>query len=187
MPSLKQELVSYFQALGYDQSLIYLLALKHNLNCSIPEEQFMFLTKNNFIKRDLLHNKIICVVPLYEGEEAVEEINSNIQLVLEIESRIDEYRKLFKYPNIRSGMMGNKQTCIEYLIRWCSENKKTFDDVLKITENYISYTELKYLPNADNFIYSLKSDGIEVSKLTLACEEQGDEFTNNTRTWDKII
>jgi hypothetical protein len=187
MPKLKEELVAYFKALGYSQSLVYLLCLKHDLDCSLPEEQFQFLVKNNFIKRNILENKIVCTISLYEGEEIEFDNNLSeiVKISLDIEERVDEYRKLFKYPQIRSGMMGNKETCKEYLLRWCKENKKSMEEVISITSVYIGYTDIKYLPNADNFIYQIK-DGKEISKLTMAAEEQSlDGY--NTRTWEKVI
>ena len=167
---IKEEVRIYFKSLGFEQSLLYLLACKHDLPCSISEEQFQFLAEKKYIKRNILENKIVCLLGIYEGEDDLQ-IEEDVGLIAEITSRVDEYRKKFKYPMVRSGMMGDKKQCVENLIRFCTENKKTFDDVLLVTDVYIQYTDTKYLPNADNFIYSLQN-GKEISRLAIAFDEQ---------------
>lgn len=181
---LKEELVAYFKALGYNDCILYLLACKHGLDAKISEEEFKFLADNKYIQRDIGQNKIICLIGLYEGEEDFVELNfKNSQ---EIPLRINEYRNKFKFPSIRTGMMGDKQTCIDNMIRFCSENNVTFDDVLLVTDVFIQYTETRFLPNADNFIYSFQN-GKEISKLKIAFEEQDGIGTERTYFGEKII
>ena len=182
---IKEELIAYFKALGYDQCLLYLLACKHGLQCTISEEEFKFLADNKYIQRNILENKIICLLGLYEGEDDVK-VDVDLGVIHDITSRIDEYRKKFKFPSVRQGMMGDKNTCIENMIRFCTENKVTFDDVLLVTDVFIQYTETRYLPNADNFIYSLQN-GKEISKLKIAFEEREGEGVTRTYYAENIL
>ena len=77
--------------------------------------------------------------------------------------------------------MGNKQTCLEYLVRFCAVNKKTFDEVLEVTQWYIRTSPLS--ANADNFIYNTDiTSGREKSRLETAFEE----FETTDQTWKSI-
>lgn len=155
-----------------DQAILFLLAIKHNLNVNATEEIFEYLSKNKIIQRDFINNKIIVTIPIYEGELG-EKLNIDSSVLNTIEERYQEYRILFK--GIRSGSMGNIETVKEYLQRFCIQNNKTFDEVLNITERYIKELGGSFTPNADNFIYDIDKNNKERSKLKMAFEELEDE------------
>lgn len=112
------------------------------------------------------------MIGLYEGEEG---ITINNELYDTIVERVEEYRKLFK--GIRPGSMGNRQKIIEDLTRFCNKFNKTFDEILEVTQWYISRTQ--YCPNADNYIYYIDKDGKEKSRLEVSFDEYEPELENN--------
>lgn len=172
MVEINKQLRLFIESKGQDvdECVIYLLSCRHQLKCRVSEETFQFLEKNKFIRLDLLSNRIICLVGIYEGESIdVPEVDLSTEQI--VKDRVDEYRSLFK--GIRSGSIGVKQKVIELLIQFCIQNQISFDDILEATKVYMSYTETKLISNADNFIIKLDKDGKEVSLLKLALEEQG--------------
>lgn len=148
------------------------MALRHGLDCNTSEENYRFLSRKNYIQRDFTTNQIICMIGLYEGEEG---ITINNELYDTIVERVEEYRKLFK--GIRPGSMGNRQKIIEDLTRFCNKFNKTFDEILEVTQWYISRTQ--YCPNADNYIYYIDKDGKEKSRLEVSFDEYEPELENN--------
>lgn len=104
---------------------------------------------------------------MYKDEDDVE---LNTSILDEVTLRIDEYRKLFKGIQGRTGAMGNRQQCIENLSRFCGLNNKTFDEILEVTNWYLQHTQ--YPSNADNFIYHTDSvSGKEKSRIEVCFEE----------------
>lgn len=183
--TISTKLRSFIESKGQniDECLIYLLSIRHQLKCKVSEEIFQFLEKNKFIKLDLISNRIIPLIGIYEGEI----INTpEIDLTVEqtVRERIDEYRELFK--GVRSGSIGIKQKVIELLIQFCLQNSVSFDDILTATKVYMTYTDFKLISNADNFISKLDKDGNEISLLKLALEEQGMGVDSGDRTY-KVI
>jgi len=137
----------------------------------------VFLSKNKYIARDHNTGKIVCIIGLYQEEGDIELNTSVLDIVT---ARIDEYRNLFKSVK-RSGIMGNKQQCIENLSRFCATHNKTFDEVLEVTQMYLQGTT--YPANADNFIYHHDSiTGKEKSRMETIFDEQQDK----TEVW-KVI
>lgn len=85
------------------------------------------------------------------------------------------------FKPVRTGGMGDKQLCLEYLVRFCAVNKKTFDEVLEVTDWYIRTSKLP--SNADNFIYHTDIvSGREKSRMETAFEE----FETTDTGWKQI-
>lgn len=78
------------------------------------------------------------------------------QLQAKVESFINEYRALFK--GLKPGSMGDSQACKNKMIAWMTNNPQyTPEDILKATKAYLkSVNNVKYLKEADNFIYKLE-------------------------------
>ena len=158
------------------KQLVFYQQLNTGLDVTTSEDIYIFLSRNKYIDRDFNTNKIVCLVGLYENEG---DTKLDTSLFDEIEQRLQEYRILFK--PVRTGGMGNKQTCLEYLVRFCAVNKKTFDEVLEVTQWYIRTSPLP--ANADNFIYNTDiTSGREKSRLETAFEE----FETTDQTWKSI-
>lgn len=176
---LKSGLRQLFQNKGVDvdETISFLLAIKHNLNVATSEEIYVFLSKNKYIARDYDTGKIVCLIGLYQDEEDNFTLESN--LYEEVSSRINEYRQLFK--SIRTGAMGSKSQCIEDICRFCVTHNKTFDQVLEVTSYYLQNTQ--YACNADRFIYHIDSiSGKEKSRIETIFEE----YENKESIWKTI-
>lgn len=168
---LKSELRDFIEnlRLPYDETVIFLVACKLNLNTSVDDDIFGTLAAAKIIEKDYIKNRIIVTIPIFEDDTG--EIPTNVDsLRSEIKSRIDEFRILFK--GIRLKSMGDKNDVTEKMIRWLVHNPDvTFDDVLNIVIGYLGNADKTYIPNADNFIYSINKFGEEVSTLSAIVEE----------------
>lgn len=151
------------EGIDADTALMYLLAIKYNLNPDIPEELFQYFVANNFIRRDFILNRIEVCIPILTTD-------SNIEQQVDISSRVDEYRSLFK--GIRPKSLGSKPVVIEMLNNFIAKYGYSFDEILTVTEKMVSATERQFIPNADNFIYSIDRAGRGTSGLLNALEEQ---------------
>jgi hypothetical protein len=157
-----------------------MFAVKNSLKYRCTEETFQFLEKNKFIKLNLLTNKIIPIVGIYEGEVIIlPEIDLSVEV--EVRNRIDEYRSLFK--GVRTGSIGVKQKVVELLTRFCLENQVTFDDVLAATISYMNYTDSQFISNADTFISKIDKSGQEISLLKISLEEMDMIGTVENKTY----
>lgn len=182
---LDKKLINFIRSKtsNVDECLIYLLACRHGLEVRCSEEAFQTLVSNKLIKLDLVSNKIIPLIGIYEGELVnVPEIDISIEQ--EVRDRIDEYRSLFK--GVRTGSIGIKSKVSDLLVQFCLKNNKTIDEVILVTKVYMDYTDFKLISNADNFISKLDKDGNEISLLAMAFEEQSFESTSDARTY-KVI
>jgi len=157
-----------------NHALLFLIKLANNIDWEFPIEDSIIskLTRDCIIERDYIKNKFILKVPILENGEVVsgkfktfEELNSIEEIV---KNRIDEYRTLFK--GFRIGNMGNRKTCIAYIIRFILEYGYTFDEILQAAHYYINHTEMKYITSAENFIFRTTNNG-EESKLYTILEE----------------
>lgn len=183
---LNTKLLTYVESKGQDVSdtLMYLLACKHELKHRCSEETFQFLSESKFIRLNLLNNKIEVLIGLYEGEEIhLPDIDLSVEQV--VRERIDEYRSMFK--GIRTGSIGEKQKVINMLTQFCLQNNKTFDDVLLVTKVYMQYTDTQMISNADNFISKIDRNGDEISLMKMAFEEQGFGEDYSTQRTYKMI
>lgn len=173
---LKKGIKEYLQSLGFnDDVLLYLIACKLDLDCNIADDLFTKLIKNNIIERDYINEKIIVKIPLFEKEEDTTytfDRNSNKHLLDKVEDatkRIDEYRSKFK--GIRTKSIGDKKQCIENISRWLFKNPQyDFDDILEVTDYYITNTDPQYVSNADNFIFNYDNKGNLVSGLSIVMD-----------------
>ncbi len=161
----------YLRSLGFDDSvLLFLVACKLELQCTIDDKEFGRLIQKEIIARDYISdNKTIKVlIPLFEGEDGDKMLDiSNISF------DIETYRKLFK--GIRLGSMGNKESCHSNMVRWLVNNPEyTFDDVLSAANYYIQNTDRQYISKADNFIYADDVKGKEFSRLSMVIEDMGE-------------
>ena len=116
----------YLKSLGFDDSvLLFLIACKLELQCTIDDKDFAKLIQEGIITRDYISDRktIKVLIPLFEGENGDKILDiSNISFDIEI------YRKLFK--GIRLGSMGNKDSCYNNMVRWLVNNPEyTFDDI----------------------------------------------------------
>lgn len=175
---LKSGLKALFHNKGInpDETIAFLLAIKHDLDVSTSDDIYRVLSKNKYIDRDHNSGKIVCLIGLYEGEEGIELDDS---IYNEVERRIDEYRRLFK--SVRTGGMGNKRTCIDDISKYCATNDKSFDDILEVTQWYLQNAKLPC--NADNFIYH--TDPVS-GKIKSRIETIFDEYQNQEETWKTI-
>jgi len=84
---------------------------------------------------------------------------------------VNEYRGLFK--GLKPGSQGNLQSIKEKLTKWLKSNPdKTKEDIIRATKLYIhSVDNLKYLQQADYFIYKKDANGIR-SRLSDFIDEQ---------------
>jgi len=186
MVEINKQLRLFLESKGQnvDECIIYLLSCRHDLKARCSEETFQFLEKNKFIKLNLLTNKIMCLIGIYEGESIdIPDVDLSIEQI--VKDRVDEYRSMFK--GIRSGSIGIKQKVIELLTQFCLQNSKSFDEVLEATKVYMSYTDTKLISNADNFITKLDKDGNEISLLKMAFEEQGFSDEDSGQRTYKVI
>lgn len=94
---------------------------------------------------------------------------------------IDKYRSLWK--GLKPGSMGSKQACKNKLIKWMKENPEySFNDIINAAKTYInSVDNLRYLQNADYFIYKQDKSGINSSRLSSFIDEEflDDEWTTS--------
>ncbi len=168
---VNQKTKQYLESLGFDDSvLLFLIACKLGLECTISDKQFTKLIEHNLIARDYISDsKVIKVlIPIFEGDTG-EQLLDLSNIVFDV----DLYRKRFK--GIRLGSMGNKETCQSYLTRWLVNNSEyTFDDVISAVDYYIANTDSQYVSKADNFIYAIDNKGKEFSRLSMVIEDMGD-------------
>ncbi len=142
-------------------------------------DHIMWLSSQNLIFRTQ-EGKIKLKIALLADQD--DPVSSQPTITLDdIHAKVDIYRKLFK--GVRTGSMGDKNTVIEYLYRFCLEEDKTMDEIIAVTQNYIDYTDTQYIVNADNFLYRYK-DGREVSTLKIAFDEQS--FDSNQKSYKLI-
>jgi len=182
---LNSKLVNFVQSKtsSWNEVLLYLIARRHDLEVRCSEEAFQFMEKNKLIQLNLLTNKIIPIVGIYEGD-IVELPDIDLSIEQEVRDRIDEYRSLFK--GVRTGSIGVKQKVIELLVQFCLQNQVSFDTVLEATKAYINNTDFQIVSNADNFISKIDRAGQEVSLLKLAIEELEMDSHSNKQTY-KVI
>lgn len=78
------------------------------------------------------------------------------QTQTKVDSFINDYRGLFK--GLKPGSMGDSQACRNKMIAWMTNNPQyTPEDIIKATKSYLkSVNNVKYLKEADNFIYKLE-------------------------------
>lgn len=155
------------------QALITLILIKESLPWEYPIDDYVIskLTKDNIIRRNYINRNFELTVNLYESDDELEDIDDNgwNKFNLDnIDTMIDSYRTLFK--GYRVGNMGNKKNCIDYMIRFILQHKVSFEEILFATQYYIQNTEMKYITNAENFIYRVTDKG-EISKLADIIEE----------------
>ena len=182
---LNKKLKAFLESKGQnvDECLTYLFCCKFGLRARCSEDTSLFLSKNKLVMLNLMTNKIIPTVGLFEDEEVVlPEIDLSVEQ--EVRDRIDEYRSMFK--GIRAGSIGVKQKVVDLLTQFCLQNQVSFDDVLQATKVYMSYTDFQFLSNADTFISKLDKTGQEVSLLKLALEEQGMDGVSEERTYKML-
>lgn len=167
-------LTSFDTDLEKNHALLFLTKLALNIDIDFPIEETVInkLTRDNIIERDYINNKFILKVSFFENGELIEGNLKTFDKITSVEKevsiRIDEYRTLFK--GFRIGNMGNRKTCINYMIRFILQNDYTFDEILQATHYYINHTEMKYITSAENFIYRTTNNG-EESKLYTILEE----------------
>jgi len=95
---------------------------------------------------------------------------------------VNEYRGLFK--GLKPGSQGNLQSIKEKLTKWLKSNPdKTKEDIIRATKLYIhSVDNLKYLQQADYFIYKKDANGIR-SRLSDFIDEQ----EQPTEGWGSVL
>jgi len=95
---------------------------------------------------------------------------------------VNEYRSLFK--GLKPGSQGNLQSIKEKLSKWLKSNPdKTKEDIIRATKLYIhSVDNLKYLQQADYFIYKKDANGIR-SRLSDFIDEQ----EQPTEGWGSVL
>lgn len=163
---MNEEIKKYILSKYGNDALIFLVCCKFDINYEVNEEIFLKLVKDNIIIRDYRQEKILIKIPLFTGEDFNEVIDDDFKRIEEVSERIDEYRLLFK--GIRTKSIGDKKECIDKIIKWLTKNQKyTFNDIIEAVEYYISNTELKYISNANNFIYNYDNYGNEISTLSI--------------------
>lgn len=148
------------------------MLIRESLNWDYPIDDYVIskLTKDNIIRRNYINRNFEINVAFYENDDKPIEIDNDwdkYQLG-DIETYIDQYRTLFK--GYRVGNMGNKKTCIDSMIRFMLQYKVSFNEILFATQYYIQNTEMKYITNAENFLYRITDKG-EISKLADVIEE----------------
>lgn len=149
------------------------------LNSALFKETITFLIDNKFITEVSPFNFNI----RGKGLEVLEIMTSDIipntekkkikktERAILNEIDIDKYRSLWK--GLKPGSMGSKQACEKKLIRWMKENPEySFADVINAAKSYInSVNNLRYLQNADYFIYKQDKTGIDSSRLSSFIDE----------------
>ena len=130
-------------------------------------DHLMWLSSQDLIYRNKA-GKLKLKFPLLQ-DQSVPLIAQPTIVLEDVSQNADVYRKLFK--GVRSGSMGDKNIVQEYLYRFCLEEDKTMNEIIKVTQAYIDYTDTQYILNADNFIYKIK-DGKEIPPLRIAFDEQ---------------
>ncbi len=89
----------------------------------------------------------------------LESLNDNDPLTTIINNRVHEYRKLFKDTR-GEGEQGQLRLVLKNLIKFFRQNPEyTFDDLLKITNQYIDsfYGSYKVMRQADYFLYKFNN------------------------------
>lgn len=138
-----------------DEGILYLLSAFHALEVDcIPQSTIRQVNATGIVERDLDNGVLQWNVPLYESQ--------NIDNVW---SWVDEFRDKFKRVNPERS--GTKQTCIQRMKKWFSENPQyRKEDVLEATDMYLRVTDSRYIMKAHKFIY----DGIGVMKNSTLSE-----------------
>lgn len=152
---------------GYNPDLMImtLLQIQHHIPLPINQDHLMWLSQEKLVSRNK-EGQVTLTFALYEDQEEPE-IKAKV-LNDEVESRVNEYRHLFK--GIRTSSMADRKVVTEYLKRFMEEEEVKFDDIIRVTTSAIQTADLKYFPNADNFIYSVRGNK-EISQLRTAFEE----------------
>ena len=154
------------------------------------QELISKLVYARLIERDYdLHGNVQISLPLYIDavEEEVTEINTtNVKAF--VEANVNTYRALFSKQKkgttgLRHGSLGDKQACIDKLIKWFKKTKFKYSwkEVLDSTEYYVSLQKpnsYQYLQNADYFIYKNNR-----SNLSVYIEESKNPQTNTN--WNR--
>lgn len=100
-------------------------------------------------------------------------LKSNRTINNELESRTEEYRN--KWKGLKPGSMGSLKACKQKLNRWMKENPDySFDDILKAVDIYLNsgvLKDLRFLKQADNFIFKQNANKEEESFLSAFIEE----------------
>ena len=154
------------------------------------QELISKLVYSRLIERDYdLPGNVQLSSPLYIDavEEEVTEINAtNVKAF--VETNVNAYRALFSKQKkgttgLRHGSLGDKQACIDKLIKWFKKTKFKYSwkEVLDSTEYYVSLQKpnnYTYLQNADYFIYKNNR-----SNLSVYIEESKNPQTNTN--WNR--
>lgn len=165
---IKVEVRKRMMQSGYNPDLMImtLLQIEHHIPLPLNQDHLMWLSQEKLIGRNK-NGELILTFALYE-DQLEPEINQSKVLHDEVEARVNEYRHLFK--GIRTSSMADKKVVIEYLKRFIGEEDVKFDDIVRVTTLAIQTADLKYFPNADNFIYAVRGNK-EISQLRTAFEE----------------
>ena len=155
--------------------ILTLLQIYHNINTTLNLDHLMYLDKAGLVCRDKT-GKVVLTFSIYQDEEEPQVV-SRSDMLTDVMEKYQEYRQLFK--GIRTGGMGDKQTVIDNLIRFCRDENQPMEHIIRVTREYLERTDYPF--NADNFIYSQKN-GKEVSPLRTAIEEQEEnQFSTTTQ------
>lgn len=153
-----------------DDALLFLVACRLGLEVSIDDYIFSKLAAQKLIERDIIKDKYIVTVPIFEGEEGQVPHVISQDYINYIRNNVDQYRALFKGIRVRS--MGDRSTVEDNLVRWLSLHPNyTLGDIIHIVSEYLSKADRTYIPNADNFIFSVDRNGKEISTLSAVVEE----------------
>lgn len=165
---MNEEIKNYILEKYGKESLLFLICCNFNIPYEIDERLFLLLVKDNLIEKDYIKQTINLKIPLFKDYSE----DSNIDIfkkLEEVKEKIDTYRSLFK--GIRTKSIGDKKTCIDKITRWLINNSEySFEDIVEAAEYYVSNTELKFISNADNFIYNYDANGNEYSTLSIVLE-----------------
>lgn len=150
-----------------EQLIITCFCIKHELNVNLNQDHVVWLSLNGFLTR--VNNKLCLTTGFYDNEN-IEQFETPVIT----DEEVQEFRSLFK--GIRVGSMGSKDAVKSNLINFLVMYPNySFKDIVLKTELHLNTQDIKFIPNADNFILKIK-DGKQTSRLALVMEEE----TNNT-------
>jgi len=149
---------------NWEKAFTFLYCIVNNLEYQISDEMFISLIKNKIIEKDILTGNLIILIDIFNQTN---DNVSTLNILTDIETHIQEYRKLFS--SIRTLAIGDKNTVKNNLLNFIKKNNVTMLQIIEATRDYIQNNEPKYIPNADNFIYSIRN-GKEISYLEIALE-----------------
>ena len=114
-------------------------------------ELYLFAIENN-----LDHTKVKLTAA---DRKRLDSLSDNLPLTTIINKRVKEYRLLFKDTR-GEGEQGQLRLVLKNLIKFFRQNPEyTFDDLLKITNQYIDsfYGSYKVMRQADYFLYKFNN------------------------------